>query len=282
MSPNPSSCAADNRSTLNASCTKVANFRQSPKLFPDLVAEKPTIENANVTTGQLITLNISVSNQGSAASTATYLRYYLSTNSVISSEDTGLGGTAIDALNVLASSAHSFTLNAPTLAGTYYLGGCVDSVVDESVTTNNCSQPLEITVTGPPLPDLVITSPVLSDQSLNPGDSYSFTLTVLNKGNAHSSSTTLRYFLSSDSLIEPSDTPLVVDTIPELLENETSIKGITLNTPSDKGDFWVGACVDVVSGEIIENNNCSLGIKISIGGFPWDLFYPAISGGANK
>ena len=37
-------------------------------------------------------------------------------------------------------------LTAPSTAGTYYYGACVDTVVDESDTTNNCSQALEMTV----------------------------------------------------------------------------------------------------------------------------------------
>ena len=48
---------------------------------------------------------------------------------------------------------------APSAAGTYYYGACVDAVTDESDTTNNCSSSVQVTVTAPtpsaPAPDQV-------------------------------------------------------------------------------------------------------------------------------
>ena len=47
-------------------------------------------------------------------------------------------------------------LTAPSTAGTYYYGACVDAVTDESDTTNNCSSSVQVTVTAPDKPDLVV------------------------------------------------------------------------------------------------------------------------------
>ena len=41
-------------------------------------------------------------------------------------------------------------LTAPSTAGTYYYGACVDAVPDESDTTNNCSSSVQVTVSPPP------------------------------------------------------------------------------------------------------------------------------------
>ena len=40
-------------------------------------------------------------------------------------------------------------LTAPSTAGTYYYGACVDAVTDESDITNNCSTSVQVTVPEP-------------------------------------------------------------------------------------------------------------------------------------
>ena len=46
-------------------------------------------------------------------------------------------------------------MTAPSEAGTYYYGACVDSVPDESDTTDNCSSSVTVTVSEP-APDLAV------------------------------------------------------------------------------------------------------------------------------
>ena len=48
-----------------------------------------------------------------------------------------------------ATSSESIDLTAPTTAGTYYYGACIDAVTDESNTTNNCSTSVQVTVPEP-------------------------------------------------------------------------------------------------------------------------------------
>ena len=45
-----------------------------------------------------------------------------------------------------ATSAESIPLTAPSAAGTYYYGACVDAVTDESSTNNNCSDGVRVDV----------------------------------------------------------------------------------------------------------------------------------------
>ncbi len=48
--------------------------------------------------------------------------------------------------------SESVDLTPPKTPGTYYYGACVDAVVDESDTTNNCSASLQADVEAPSPP----------------------------------------------------------------------------------------------------------------------------------
>ena len=52
------------------------------------------------------------------------------------------------ALAASGTSAESISLTAPSSAGTYYYGACVDTVPDESSTTNNCSAGVRVDVSS--------------------------------------------------------------------------------------------------------------------------------------
>ena len=115
---------------------------------PDLIVESPSVSDNTLTTGQSFTLSATVRNQGTGSSAATTLRYYRSSNSTISTSDTEVGTDAVGSLNSSGSSAESISLNAPSSAGTYYYGACVNSVTGESDTDNNCSDAVSVTVSS--------------------------------------------------------------------------------------------------------------------------------------
>ncbi len=115
---------------------------------PDLVVQSPSASDASPSEGGSFTLSATVRNDGYDESEATTLRYYRSTNSTISSFDTELGTDAVGRLAASATSAESIAITAPSTAGTYYYGACVDSVTGESDTSNNCSSAVRVTVGG--------------------------------------------------------------------------------------------------------------------------------------
>ena len=115
---------------------------------PDLMVDSPTVSDNTLTTGQSFDLDATVRNRGNGSSPATTLRYYRSTNATISSNDSEVGTDTVDGLAASATSAESISLNAPSSAGTYYYGACVDDVSGESNTDNNCSSGVSVTVTG--------------------------------------------------------------------------------------------------------------------------------------
>ena len=105
-------------------------------------------------TGAPFTLSATVRNAGDGESAATTLRFYRSTDGTITTSDTVAGTDAVAGLAESGSYLGSVDLTAPSTAGTYYYGACVDAVTDESDTTNNCSASVTVTVPEPP------TSPV--------------------------------------------------------------------------------------------------------------------------
>jgi hypothetical protein len=114
-------------------------------------------------------------------------------------------------------------------------------------------------------PDLLVQSASVSDSTPMVGESFTINATVKNQGASTSDSTTLRYYLSGDSVISGSDTEIGTDTVPALALNGTSSQ--TLITSIDtSGASWVGACVDSVSGESNVSNNCSSGVQMDVGG----------------
>ena len=113
---------------------------------PDLVVESPSTSESEVDPGGSFVLSATVRNQGEGQAAATTLRYYRSTNTIITTRDTEEGTDAVGSIATNGSSAQSIELTAPTDAGTYHYGACVDDVATESDVENNCSAAATITV----------------------------------------------------------------------------------------------------------------------------------------
>ena len=114
--------------------------------YPDLVASSFSVDDQNPSGGARLRLSASVVNRGGGESRRTTLRYYQSDNSAISSRDTEVDTSVVGSLDAGETSSESGRATAPTRAGTYYYGACVDSVPDESNTRNNCSRGVRVTV----------------------------------------------------------------------------------------------------------------------------------------
>ena len=115
---------------------------------PDLIVDSPSVNDNTLTAGQSFTLQATVRNQGNGQSAATTLRYYRSSDATVSTIDTEVGTDAVNGLAASGTSDESISLNAPSSAGTYYYGACVESVRGESDPNNNCSTAVRITVSS--------------------------------------------------------------------------------------------------------------------------------------
>ena len=234
-----------------------------PVVAPDLVVEIPSVSDGAPEAGQAFTFSARVGNRGDGDAGATTLRYYRSANANISASDLEVGNDRVNALSASESSGASLTLNAPEDPGTYYYGACADAVPDESDTTNNCSAGRPITVSEPNAPDLVVSVSVDNDTP-DTGGEFELTATVRNVGDGAASSTTLRYYRSSDATITKADTEQGIDAMHALSASESSRASLTLNAPEDPGTYYYGACADAVPDESDTTDNCSAGRPITV------------------
>ena len=235
---------------------------------PDLVVLGPNVSDSSPETGGTFRLIVTVQNVGEMQAAATSMQYYRSTDATITTSDTAVGTEPVRALGVFQASAKTISLTAPSTAGRYYYGGCVDAVAGESDTTNNCSAPVQVDVSEPPprptSPDLMVGSPTVSDSSPATGASFTLSATVTNAGDGDSAATTLRYYRSSDATITTSDTEVATHAVGALAAGATSDESGGLTAPSTAGTYYYGACVDAVAGESDTTNNCSASVQVDV------------------
>ena len=258
----------DESDTMDNCSASVKVDVKEPK-FPDLriVGVVTFTPLDGVSPGTRIGFSASVRNYGDANSDATTLRYYRSTDATTSVSDTEVGTDEVSALVPSSRVVEGIDLTAPSPAGTYYYGACVDAVTGESDTTNNCSGSVPVVVSEPE-PDLVVGSPTVSDSSPASGASFTLSATVRNAGGSTSSSTTLRYYRSTDAMITTSDTQVGTDFVGALAASGTSAESISLTVPSTAGTYYYGACVDAVTGESDTTNNCSGSVQVTASAAP--------------
>ena len=229
---------------------------------PDLVAQSPTVSDSSPGEGASFTLRATVRNRGSVASAPARLVYYRSTDSTISTSDTQVGTDEVGGLAASGTSNESIVLTAPSSAGTYYYGACVDPVSGESDTGNNCSGAVAVTVAE--RADLVISNVSVSNSSPDAVALFTLNATVRNRGSVASAPARLVYYRSTDSTISTSDTQVGTDPVGGLAASGTSNESINLTAPSSAGTYYYGACVDPVSGESDTGNNCSGAVVVTV------------------
>ncbi len=117
---------------------------------PDVTVESPSASRGAVREGESFTFSATVRNRGASRSDATTLRYYRSTDAMVSRSDTRVGTDAVAELGASETSDESIDLVAPQNSGTYYYGACVDSVSGEADTSNNCSTGVKLVVSPAP------------------------------------------------------------------------------------------------------------------------------------
>ena len=234
--------------------------------YPDLVVESPSVSESNPDAGEDFTLAATIRNQGDGDAAATTLRYYRSTDATISTTDTSVAMRPVTGLAASGSSNESVMSNAPSTFGTYYYGACVDSVVDESDTANNCSPSVQVTVRG--YPDLVVESPSVSESNPGAGEEFTLSATIRNQGDGDAAATTLRYYRSTDAAISTTDTSVATRPVAGLAASGSSSESVMSNAPSTFGTYYYGACVDSVVDESDTANNCSPSVQVTVRGYP--------------
>ena len=253
----------DESDTTNNCIAHQIDVSEESQGAPDLVVAAPTVSDNGPDAGATFTLSATVRNAGDESSAATTLRYYRSTDATITTSDTQVGTDEVAELAASGTSSESVSLTAPSTPGTYYYGACVDTVTDESDTTNNCSSSVQVTVPEPK-PDLVLAAPTVSNGAPAVEATFTLSATVRNDGDESSAATTLRYYRSADATITTSDTQVGTDAVAGLAASGTSSESVSLTAPSTPGTYYYGACVDAVTDESDTTNNCSSSVQVTV------------------
>ena len=248
----------------------------TPTVVPasDLVVDMSMVEEHSAMAGESIVLNVTLRNQGADSSDAATLTYFRSTDSIISTEDVEEDTVQVDGLAPSESSEESVSLTVPITPGTYHYGACVDSVTYESNTTNNCSDPVTVTVLPLP-PDQLVDTPTVDEDSPMVGQSLILSVAVRNQGTGRADGTTLTYYRSTDSTISSDDLEEESFQVAGLAPSESTQESVTLTVPSTPGTYYYGACVDSVLYESDTTNNCSDPVAVTVRPLPSDLVVDA-------
>jgi len=113
-------------------------------------------------------------------------------------------------------------------------------------------------------PDLVVTSVRASDTTVSPGERFTLSATVRNRGTGDATATTLRYYRSTDNRISANDTQVGTDRVSALETNRIGDESISLTAPTTPGTYYYGACVDTITDESHTGNNCSRAVRVTV------------------
>ena len=177
-----------------------------------------------------------------------------------------------DALSYTASAANPGVATATAAGATLTITGQSPGSTTVTITARDpggltATQVVSVSVGTAAKPDLLFSSVTPTSVTIAPGSSKAAVFTIRNAGNANSAPTRARGHQSPNANITTSDrvvsSPIAVGA---LQPNGTHRIELTLNIPSNfqPGSFYVGMCVDAVTGESNTANNCSSAVRVTV------------------
>lgn len=232
---------------------------------PDLVSIDLSVAAAFVAPDSAFKVTETVRNNGGIAAIASTTRFYLSIDSLISAGDVRLTGTrSVGALVPGASSTKAgtvLTVPSTTPLGSYTLLVCADDTAKnvEISETNNCTPSAAPLVVG--RPDLVVSTLSNPPAQIAPGKTLSVKASTHNHGSAPAVASVTKFYLSVDSLKDPSDIQVSgTVSVGALAVATTSSTTRTLTIPAATpiGVYQLLACADAtaLNLELDEGDNC--------------------------
>ena len=97
------------------------------------------------------------------------------------------------------------------------------------------------------------------------GNKITLSATVTNKGTATSDSTILFFYSSDDNIISNSDNQIGNVKLVSILDPDKTEINSAMITGHSTGIKYYGACVKALSDESNKNNNCSTGVRVTVG-----------------
>ena len=228
-------------------------------------ARKELLTSA-VDAGESVRIQYNLYNVGFVPTDVT-LGFYLSSDRVIRSTDKALGGLNVGSVgaNRYHRGVATLTVPADTTPGEYYVGYILRSGVREYTPGNNAIVIDEVLrVSRRRAPDLVVEEPRPFAPRVVEDVPFSLAATVRNRGSARSGPTRLRLYRGSSSTISRRDQEVGSEAVDGLAAGRWRSVRVTMSAPPDPGRYYYGACVDSLSDESNERNNCSDGVAVTV------------------
>jgi subtilase family serine protease/subtilisin family serine protease len=221
---------------------------------PDMVVTTLSAPSGGAA-GGTVTVHDTTRNQGGGPAAASTTRFYLSRNLFLGVTD--IGGRSVPPLAAGASHSGSVALTIPasTDPGTYYLLAKADGdgAIAESQEGNNLASAL-IRIG----PDLAVTA-ATGPSSVGAGMAVTFADTTTNVGSATAAASITRYYLSSDILLDATDSAMANRAVPTLAPGASSSGSVTFTLPTAlaAGTYLVFVVADAggAVAEAVETNN---------------------------
>ena len=227
----------------------------------DLVTSQVYLSPGVSVPNGIINASCNIQNQGNSTAGSSNVGYYLSTNTVFDAADVLLLNSPGAALagGGYSSRYNSLTVPANTATGNYYVLFVADptNLVAEANETNNVtSYPLQVVA---PVVDLVISQPYVSPNVSAAGNMVSASCYVQNLGNSTAASSTVGYYLSTNTVLDAADVLLLSSSGAALAAGGYSSRYNNLTIPAGMaaGNYYVLFVADPANAvaESNESNN---------------------------
>lgn len=283
--------AGESVTTNNCSSAVRIRVKDTPDWWSDYAVTGIQVQDITPTLNYSwvnVNATVTIKNFGNTSGGFLYPRIYWSADRWIEPGiDTELESDELNFLDGGEERTYTFTNSSSNRAGSlssgssYWVGVCVDAANLEIITSNNCSPAVQVWVGNNAAwsPDLLPSSPELSQTIIPQGSNFDASLTVENIGSSAAESGSVKIVRSNDSAINVNDTSLATWPIGQL-GNIPFAANTQLATSSwSAGTYYIGTCVYNVSGEQNTGNNCSAGVKVEIGDIPNQTTVPNASDG---
>lgn len=235
----------------------------------DLRIRNLTLPAYPVTEGGILYPKLLITNDGNEVAQASNVGFYISYDSLLNSQAQFVGASSFRALKAGYEDTLTGYVKLPDSLplSRYYLFAVADynDVVPESNESNNIV--FKRFSVGQPFVDLSITYFQSNRPTYPLGSQFGGYLSETNLGNAASANHVIKYYLSSDSIVDPNDF-LLDSTGLGTLEggsNASHFPNFHLPTYLNTGNYYVIAVTDANSSNIESNeNNNSLALQIRI------------------
>jgi len=219
--------------------------------------------------GSTVNLTDTVKNQGVGSIGASYVGYYLSTDSVITQSDTLVGSRYIANLGAGASNSGSINAVIPSAlaTGTYYWGAIADFTQSQTEADENNNAKAANTIIVTPGADLIMTS-ISGPANGTKGTTVTLNDTVKNQGVGSIGASYVGYYLSIDSTITATDIRVGARYVRNLAAgaSNSGSANVTIPLTLTTGTYYWGAIADFTQSqtEADENNNNLPGNTINV------------------